>query len=265
MDLYHITPPTAPKVPIIISSPHSGIYFPPQIKERLKPQMAAAPDDTDWFIDRLYDFAPQLGITVIKANYSRWVIDLNRDPESKPLYTDGRVITGLCPTTDFNGNPLYEYGEPDAAEIAERIGLYYKPYHNRITELLEDTKEQFGMAVLFDAHSIRKVVPGIRQEPFPDLILGDNDGTSASAEIIASVWEVLQNAGFEAQHNHPFKGGQITRAFGQPHNNIHALQLEMAKTNYMDAAEMEYHEANAARIREVLHKVFTQLIKTVTP
>jgi len=264
MDLYHITPAVAPRVPIIISSPHSGTYFPDDIKQRLKPQMAAAPDDTDWFIDRLYDFAPQMGITLIKANYSRWVIDLNRDPESKPLYTDGRVITGLCPTTDFNGNPLYEYGEPDAAEIMQRVEHYYNPYHQKLSELLESTKKEFGIALLFDAHSIRKVVPGIRPEPFPDLILGDNDGASASAKIIDAAWEVLEKSDYQAQHNHPFKGGQITRHFGQPHNNIHALQLEMAKTNYMDASEKQYDSANANRIRTMLQDVFTQLIKTVT-
>ena len=264
MDIYHISPPTAPKVPIIISSPHSGSYFPDDIKQRLKPGNVARPDDTDWFIDKLYDFAPAMGITLIKANYCRWVIDLNRDPQSKPLYTDGRVITGLCPTTDFNGNPLYDYGEPDADEIAQRVESYYKPYHSQITELLKQTHDEFGIALLFDAHSIRKVVPGIRPEPFPDLILGDNDGASASAKIISAAWDVLQNSGYQAQHNHPFKGGQITRHFGRPHNNIHALQLEMAKANYMDASEVHYHVDNAGRIRTVLKDVFTQLIKTVT-
>ncbi|KGO92096.1 N-formylglutamate amidohydrolase [Flavobacterium subsaxonicum] len=263
MDIYHITEPTAPKVPIIISSPHSGTYFPQEIASRLTPQMAQTPDDADWFIDRLYDFAPQMGITLIKANYCRWVIDLNRDPESKPLYTDGRVITGLVPLTNFNGDPLYVTGEPDASEIAERVHKYYLPYHEKIEELIEQTVSQFGVALLFDAHSIRRVVPGIRPEPFPQLILGDNDGTSASAEIINTAWQVLQNSGYEAEHNHPFKGGHITRYFGKPKKNVHALQLEMAKTNYMDATETKYDDANATAMRGVLADMFTQLIKTL--
>lgn len=265
MDLYHITQPTAPKVPIIISSPHSGTFFPEEIASRLYPEKAAKPDDTDWFIDRLYDFAPQMGITVIKANYSRWVIDLNRDPESKPLYTDGRVITGLTPLTNFNGDALYRSGEPDEHEIAERVHKYYLPYHEKIEGLLEQTKREFGVALLFDAHSIRKIVPGIQADPFPDLILGDNDGTSASAEIIKTAWDALQNNNYKAEHNHPFKGGYITRSFGKPSQNIHALQLEMAKTNYMDAAEENYNEQNATQIREVLKGLFTQLIKTLQP
>jgi len=263
MDIYHITQPTAPKVPIIISSPHSGIYFPPNIASRLRPEMAARPDDADWFIDRLYDFAPQMGITLIKANYCRWMIDLNRDPESKPLYTDGRVITGLVPLTNFNGEPLYASGEPDDTEIAERVTQYYIPYHDKVNELLQQTKDEFGVALLFDAHSIRKVVPGIRPEPFPELILGDNDGASASAEIINTAWAALQSSSYEAEYNHPFKGGHITRYFGQPQNNIHALQLEMAKTNYMDASETQYDDANASKIRGVLTGMFEQLIKTL--
>lgn len=263
MEIYHITEPTAPKVPIIISSPHSGTAFPPDIQSRLKPEITERPDDADWFIDRLYDFAPAMGITVIKANYCRWVIDLNRDPESKPLYSDGRVITGLVPFTDFNGNPLYNGTTPDENEIAERIHKYYLPYHEKVEELLAQTKAEFGKALLFDAHSIRRVVPGIQKEAFPQLILGDNDETSASKEIIAAAWNVLKDAGYEATHNTPFKGGYITRNFGKPQDDIHALQLEMAKTNYMDAGETEYSGQNAAQIRTVLQNVFTQLIKTL--
>lgn len=265
MDIYHITEPTAPKVPIVISSPHSGTYFPPEIAERLHPEMAARPDDADWFIDALYDFAPALGITVIKANYCRWVIDLNRDPESKPLYSDGRVITGLVPLTDFNGNPLYKGTTPDETEIAERVQKYYLPYHEKLEELLAQTKQQFGTALLFDAHSIRRVVPGIQKEAFPQLILGDNDETSASSTIIKTAWNVLSDSGYEAKHNTPFKGGQITRYFGKPDSNIHALQLEMAKTNYMDATETDYSTENAEQIRTILKQLFTELIKTVTP
>jgi len=265
MDIYHITEPTAPKVPIIISSPHSGTYFPDDIKTRLHPDKAERPDDADWFIDTLYDFAPEMGITLIKANYCRWVIDLNRDPESKPLYTDGRVITGLVPFTDFNGKPLYTGATPDEVEVAERVQKYYLPYHEKLEELLEQTKQQFGAALLFDAHSIRRVVPGIQADAFPELILGDNDETSASASVIKTAWDVLKNSGYQATHNTPFKGGHITRYFGKPDNNIHALQLEMAKTNYMDATETEYRPENAEKIRAVLKQLFTELIKTVTP
>ncbi|WP_375325860.1 N-formylglutamate amidohydrolase [Flagellimonas sp. GZD32] len=260
MKLFNIIEPAAAKVPIIISSPHSGTYFPDSVVDTFRPEMIEKPDDTDWFIDKLYNFAPGLGITMITANYSRWVIDLNRDPASKPLYDDGRVITGLTPTTNFNGEPLCREETINTADINFRIKNYYRPYHDKIGELLEETKQQFGKALLFDAHSIRKVVPGIQKDPFPDLILGDNEGATASQALINSTLGVLNKSGKTVEHNHPFKGGYITRSFGNPTENIHALQLEMAKTNYMDDSETEYHDERAEETRKNLKLLFQELI-----
>lgn len=263
MELYHITEPQAPEVPILLSSPHSGTYFPPEVRDTMKPEAVANPDDTDWFIDQLYDFAPQLGIRMISANYCRWVIDLNRDPDSKPLYNDGRVITGLVPHTDFNGESIYLGETPNAEEINRRINTYYLPYHQKVSELLMEIKNKFGKALLFDAHSIRKFVPGIRPEPFPDLILGDNEGKSASSDIIQTAYKALGQGGYDLQHNHPFKGGYITRSHGKPEVNIHALQLEMAKTNYMDDSETKFDETRAEKMRGTLKNMFSQLIKAL--
>ena len=260
MNLFNIIEPTTSAIPIILSSPHSGTFFPDEIAETLKPEMWKNPDDTDWFIDQLYAFAPALGITMITANYSRWVVDLNRDPESKPLYSDGRVITGLAPTTNFNGQTLYLSVEPEKVEIERRVERYFRPYHQKLGELLDDTKSRFGKALLFDAHSIRKHVPGIRTEPFPELILGDNDGQSASQKIIQATINVLQNSPYHFSHNNPFKGGYITRSFGKPAENIHALQLEMAKTNYMDDSETHFHPQRAEKMQLVLAELFKKLI-----
>lgn len=263
MQLFNIIEPTASEVPIIISSPHSGTYFPDPIKSRIKPELASRPDDADWFIDKLYDFAPSLGITMITANYCRWVIDLNRDPQQKPLYDDGRVITGLCPLTDFNGLPLYSHNPPDESEIQQRLEDYFLPYHQKVEEMLAETKAKFGKALLFDAHSIRKVVPGIQKDAFPDLILGDNDLNSASASVIATAFDELKTGDYHIEHNHPFKGGFITRSFGRPEQNIHALQLEMAKTNYMDDSETKYDETRADKMRHLLQNTFRKLIEAL--
>lgn len=260
MNLYTIIPPQVPKVPILISSPHSGTYFPDEVKAQLTHEAVTNPDDTDWFIDQLYSFATEMGITMITANYSRWVVDLNRDPKSKPLYTDGRVITGLVTTTDFNGNSIYKDKTPDEVEIERRVNAYYTPYHQAIGKELQALKEEFGVALLFDAHSIRKNVPGIRNEAFPDLILGTNDGTSAAFKIRQAAWDSLEQDRFSTALNHPFKGGYITRSFGNPLENVHALQLEMAKTNYMDATETKYDKANAAATQHVLKNLFQNLI-----
>lgn len=263
MELFNIIKPTAQPVPIVISSPHSGTFFPDDIKAKLKPEMAQNPDDTDWFIDKLYDFVPALGITMITANYNRWVIDLNRDPQRQPLYTDGRVITGLVPTTNFNGDALYVSEVPSEEDIDRRRTQYFEPYHNKVKALLEETKAQFGKALLFDAHSIRKTVKGIQSEPFPDLILGDNDGKSASKTLIYTAFNALKTSEYHLEHNHPFKGGYITRSFGNPQDNIHALQLEMAKTNYMDDTETQYDETRANTIRKTLKHLFEELIKSI--
>lgn len=259
---YNIIPALQEQVPIIVSVPHCGVQFPPELKEQYKEELIKAPDDTDWFVHQLYDFAPSMGITMITANYSRWVIDLNRDPESKPLYTDGRIITGLCPTTNFLGESIYRdnRNEIDAKEIRRRVDQYYTPYHQKISELLKAAKNKFGNVLLWDCHSIRQHVPTIHKEKFPDLILGDADGTSASPGLIETTLKTLEESGYNVSHNYPFKGGYITRNNGRPGDNVHALQLEMTKVNYMDDLELTYNNAKAEKMRMILEKVFERLI-----
>lgn len=263
-NIYKIVEPSANKIPIILSIPHAGTLFPDEIKHSLNPEMADVPDDTDWFVDRLYDFAPSLGITMVVAQYHRWVIDLNRNPENLPLYSDGRVITGLVPTTDFNGNSIYSDGFVlDEKEIQRRKDIYFYPYYQEINRLLEQTKKEFGKVLLFDVHSIRKKVPGIQKEEFPDLILGDNDEKSAAPELIETTVKSLSGKGYGFSHNHPFKGGNITRYFGKPEENIHALQLEMSKLNYMDDTELNYHEDRSEKIRNILKNMLVHLSETL--
>ena len=230
-----------------------------------KPEMASKPDDTDWFVHELYNFASEFGITIIYAKYSRWVIDLNRDPESKPLYNDGRIITGLTTTTDFFGNDIYvsEDKIPTETEINRRLENYYWPYYQKITELLEERKNEFGKVLLWDAHSIRRSVPTIQKDFFPDMILGDNDEKTAHSEIINAALSNLSSGKYGINHNHPFKGGHITRYFGKPENNVHALQLEMNKILYMDDSETIFHEERANNVREILRKTFLDLIHTL--
>lgn len=251
------------EVPLIISIPHCGTAFPSEIVDHyLAPQVDSV-DDTDWFLQDLYNFAPEMGITVIQANYSRWVIDLNRDPESAPLYNDGRIITGLTTTTDFLGDPIYMEGmAPDQTEINRRLASYYWPYYNKITELLNERKAKFGNVVLWDAHSIRESVPTIRAEKFPEMILGNADETSAHSNLITAALTELRK-GYHVNHNDPFKGGHITRYFGNPAENIHALQLERNKNLYMDDKERLFDDERANRMREILKSTLTQLIEGV--
>lgn len=263
---FFIVEPKGEKVPIIVSSPHSGTEFPDELKTHFRPEMMAQPDDTDWFVHELYDFVSELGVTMIHAKYSRWVIDLNRDPESKPLYTDGRIITELVPKTDFFGNDIYVNSAhvPDGQEIERRKELYYQPYYRKIENLLQENVERFGKVLLWDAHSIRRIVPTIQSEPFPDLILGDADEKAADASIIEIALGGLEAGKYEVNHNSPFKGGQITRFFGKPEKNVHALQLEMAKDNYMKDDELTFSESRADEIRRLLRPSFESLIAHLT-
>ncbi len=265
-DPYFLIEPTGEKVPLVLSSPHSGVEFPDELKAHFRADLMAQPDDTDWFVHDLYNFAPNLGITVVHARFSRWVIDLNRDSCSKPLYTDGRIITELVPKTDFLGNEIYVEKKhiPDDAEITRRLEYYYHPYYQKIESLLAERIAEFGQVLLWDAHSIRRFVPTIQAEPFPDLILGDNDEKSAHKEIIEIALNNLKAGKFGVNHNSPFKGGNITRHFGKPETRVHALQLEMAKTNYMDDDELGFNESRAKEVRKVLRPVFENLIKYLT-
>jgi N-formylglutamate deformylase len=253
-------------LPIVISVPHSGTEFPAELADSYNPELIAAPDDTDWFVHDLYDFAPSMGITVVHARYSRWVIDLNRAPSNAALYDDGRMTTALVPLTDFSGNHLYRNSslEPTREEIERRIRVYYNPYHERIESELTSRLSNYPRVLLWDAHSIRRSVPTIRSTPFTDMILGDNLGLAAGSEFSEIALATLGGGPFSLSHNDPFKGGYITRYFGRPIDRIHALQLEMSKDVYMDDAETHFDIERAARIREKLEQCLGRLAEVLS-
>ncbi len=265
MELFKITKPKTATVPIILSIPHAGTVFPPELKKHYKKRMRKHLDDTDWFVHKLYQFAPSLGITVIKANLSRWVIDLNRDPGSLPLYTDGRLITSNTPTTDFYGNKIYKSAalEPDEKEKERRLQKYYWPYYAMIEDLLAARKKEFGQVLLWDAHSIRHRVGTIQKDPFPDMILGNNNHKTAHMELIKTALTSLRTGNYGVNHNSPFKGGHITRYFGNPEDNVHALQLEMNKILYMDDNEITYNRKRAKNVQKILRNTLDRLIQTM--
>lgn len=261
MNAYRFVDPKGPRVPIILSVPHCGTSFPSELRDEFKISLSEAPDDTDWFVDRLYDFAPALGIGMITSVFSRWVIDLNRDPEDKPLYSDGRIITGLCPVTNFAGEFLYRDDRMSlpAKEIDRRREQYYKPYHDKLSELILEYKSEFGKVLIWDCHSIRQYVSTIYKDKFPDLVLGDAEGTSASPITVETAFRSLKSSPYSLSHNFPFKGGFITRHYGKPLENQQVLQLEMSKINYLDDREQEYHEERAETMRGVLQKTLIYL------
>lgn len=202
---------------------------------------------------------------MISGVFSRWVIDLNRHPQSQPLYADGRIITALCPVTSFLDEPLYtdKRKSVQPEEVHRRTQLYFNPYHTRLLEILKTLKSEFGTVLLWDCHSIRHVVPTIQKDRFPDLILGSADGKAAHPELIVTALASLRGGPYALEHNHPFKGGYITRHYGNPSDHVHALQLEMNKINYMDDAEKCYHPQRAESMAELLNNTLCVLAKTL--
>ena len=222
--------------PLLIDVPHAGTYLPPEIAARLTPIARTVPD-TDWHVDKLYAFARAAGVTLLAATHSRIVVDLNRDPSGAALYP-GADNTELCPTRTFANDPVYAgAGAPGSAEIVARRARYFDPYHAVLEREIERIRGRHGHVVLLDGHSIRAEVPRFFAGRLPDLNLGTAGGTSCAAGVEAVAARMLASAaGFTHVVNGRFKGGYVTRRYGQPEHGVHALQLEMAQCTYMDEA-----------------------------
>jgi N-formylglutamate deformylase len=242
---------------VLISMPHNGQLIPDEIAQTMteKAQQVA---DTDWYMDKLYDFAHDLGISVIKPKFSRYVIDLNRNTDGVNLYP-GANSTELCPTTAFDLSPLYKAGqEPDKAEIQRRTDLYWHPYHQALQETLAKMKAKFGKVVLLDAHSILSQVPRFFEGQLPDFNFGSANGASCSNDLMAEIMQ-LDLSPYSSVANGRFKGGFITRGFGKPEENIHAVQLELSQHTYMDEPSDRYNHEKASQVKVKL-KAFVQCL-----
>lgn len=219
--------------PLIVSIPHAGTEIPPEIEEHLI-SLWLARQDADWYVDRLYDFATEIGATVIRTAVSRTVIDVNRDPSGKSLYP-GQATTELCPTMTFDGAALYRDSRvPDEREIARRRELWFDPYHKAISDEIARLKTAHKSVVLFDAHSIRPLVPRLFDGLLPDLNFGTNSGASCAVELTAKLESIAARTDFSRVTNGRFKGGYITRHYGDPARGTHAVQLELSMRTYMD-------------------------------
>jgi N-formylglutamate deformylase len=235
------------RTPLLVNVPHAGTYIPPHLRERMTPVAQTMPD-TDWHVHLLYQFAVELGAGVMTATHSRYVVDLNRDPDDVPLYA-GADNTELCPTTTFDRTRIYRDGQATTvAEIASRRDGFWAPYHYELQHELERIRAAHGRAVLLDAHSIRSEAPRFFAGRLPDLNLGTADGRSCSRALESAALQTLGSApGFTSVLNGRFKGGYITRHYGRPASGIDALQLEIAQACYMDEAPPYAWEIERAR------------------
>jgi N-formylglutamate amidohydrolase len=258
--VYNFRPAEAALRPIIVSVPHAGTDVPAEVAQKLKPEILKQLPDTDWFVPELYAFCTRLGVPMIHARLSRYVVDLNRPMEGPALYTDQRRQTDAMPLTTFDGVELYDVAnQPDAAERERRAQLYYQPYHAAVQQLLADAQKKFKHVLLFDAHSIRRSVPSLAKDPFADMIVGDRDGCSADSALSETLVRHLKNSSYQISHNQPFKGGQITRAFGKPSQRVHALQLEMSQDVYMNQERTRLDPEKSQEVQKVLQAALLEL------
>jgi N-formylglutamate deformylase len=218
--------------PLVVSLPHTGTEIPAAYERGLvSPWLARK--DADWWIERLYDFAAGLGATVIRTTISRTVIDVNRDPSGVSLYP-GQTTTELCPTTTFDGEPLYEPAtEPTADDIAERRARFFDPYHAALRAEIERLRARHDNIVVYDCHSIRSVIPRLFDGTLPHFNIGTNGGTTCAPSLSDTIEKISVGSGFSHVVNGRFKGGYITRGLGNPQAGVHAVQMELACRGYM--------------------------------
>ncbi len=249
--------------PLLISIPHVGTELPAELAGQMS-NIAPIMQDTDWHLDRLYDFAVGLGASVLQARVSRYVIDLNRPPSGESLYP-GQTTTGLCPTETFRGEALYgEHPQPDTAQQADRLARYWRPYHDALRAELDRIKARHGAVLLWDAHSIASVLPRLFDGKLPDLNFGTADGRSCDPVIIGSVAAAAGSTGFSHVVNGRFKGGYITRHYGSPLDRVHAIQLEMCQDLYMrEDSPFTYIEQKAASVQPLLQKMLLQALASL--
>ena len=243
---------------MLISMPHNGQLIPKNIADTMAAN-AQNVADTDWYMDKLYDFCAAMGIYTLTPKYSRYVIDLNRDSSGKALYV-GADNTELCPTTAFDSSPLYmDNQQPTQIEIASRIEQYWQPYHQALADTLNQLQQQYGKVVLLDAHSILSQVPRFFEGQLPDFNFGTANGKSCDDALLKSINQ-LDLSPYTSICNGRFKGGYITRNYGDPSNNIHAIQLELSQATYMDEPSSHYNEEKAKKVKLKLQRFIQCLV-----
>jgi len=246
---------------LVVDVPHAGTWLPPSIASAMDDAARALPD-TDWHVDKLYAFAREAGATLVVATHSRYVVDLNRDPGGVALYA-GADNTELVPTRTFDNAPIWSAGRaPERAEVAARTASCFTPYHAALAAEIERVKARHGHAVLLDAHSIRSHVPRFFAGRLPDLNLGTADGTSADGGLARLAAGILaSDARFSSIVDGRFKGGWITRHYGRPDGQVHALQLEIAQAAYMDETPpWPWDAARAAPLGAILQRLVDALV-----
>lgn len=240
--------------PLVISVPHDGALIPEAIQKNMHDYALDTPD-RDSGISAVFEFTG-FQYSKIKANYSRYVVDLNRPATGGALYA-GQNETTVCPTTLFDERPIYLAGqEPRVADVQQRVADYWQPYHDQLQSLVERAVEKFGCCLLIDAHSIDAEVPRFFEGRLSDISVGTFDRKSCGAGIEGLLLNALeQQTNYSHVVNDRFKGGFITRHYGRPESGVHAIQLEHVKDMYAGDRCQDLTDFWQTVIQKLLHLV----------
>jgi len=255
---YDIADPDQQRIALVVAAPHSGNLYPPDFVAASRLDPVSLRRSEDCFVDELLSGAPGAGAPLIRALFPRAYVDVNREPfeldprmfeDSLPAYVttrSPRVSAGLGTIARIvaNGQEIYT-GKLRFAEALNRINGCYRPYHRALDALVRRTRERFGICVLLDAHSMPSAGTGIDWEGGRsriDIVLGDCHGTSCAPELTAELESLFVAFGYTVARNEPYPGGFTTRHHGRPSDGVHALQIEVNRSLYMNEATLERNE-----------------------
>ena len=263
--------------PLVLDSPHSGVNYPEDFRSRLPLEVLRRAEDTH--VEKLYDFAPALGVAWIEALFPRSYLDANRNTTEldvtlvdggwdQPVASDPATLAkvrlgkGLIWRLTDEGEPLYDR-KLTAAEVRGRIARCWAPYHRAVEQAIEAAHARHGYSIHLNCHSMPAVssaystdYPGLVHA---DFVIGDRDGSTASPALSRRICELLRGFGYEVEYNHPYKGVELVRRYGDPRSQRHSIQIEVNRKLYMDEATLEPN-ANFATLRGHLRQMVERLL-----
>lgn len=268
---FTLTRPEHPTLPVLVDVPHAGEWIPPAVMDEMVVGNQVLRRDLDLYVDQIWQDAPAMGATLLAAKVSRYVVDLNRaDDDISPLTVQGGVRhqkpgyyhdRGVVWRTTTDGTPVMQ-GPMTKQMFVKRIATFHTPYHQTIEQEIQRIREHFGFCILIDGHSMpsqgRKghSDPGNRRA---DIVPGNVMGTSCAQALSDLVSSTYREAGFSVQPNTPYQGGWITRNYGRPHDNVHAIQIEMNRAIYMNEHTFVQKPDGMARLRQASNAILEAL------
>lgn len=269
--------PPRQTAPVVVSSPHSGSVYPDDLVALTRLDLPTLRSSEDSFVDELFAAAPELGIPMVKALFPRVYVDPNREPfEFDPgMFSDplpdyvttrtSRIAAGLGTIARVVSNSVQIYGDKlTFADGLQRIQTCWRPFHDNLCDLIEETIDSFGYCILLDAHSMPSNVqvmgPDGRPKPVADIVIGDCHGTSCASSLSERVKRTAVRLGHAVERNAPYAGGYVTRHYGRPAEAVHAIQIEVKRNLYMNEKRFTRSsdfERIAGDMREILAVVAT--------